>query len=165
MNSEQQLIVSRLQDNLFTLRQLAGWTSEEFGNRLDVTRQTVYNLERGKPKMSWVQYLAIRKLFEIEIEEHPDNEALSQAIVVLLDEEGMADDDYKELQIALKTIAKGMTRSPSRDVGLKLALQTVGAATAGIAAGILSKSPGAGITTWLSLTKVFNSEKGEDNEW
>lgn len=159
MNAEQEKIVNRLQNNLFTLRQLAGWNADELGARLDLTKQTIYNLERGKPKMSWVQYLAIRKIFELEIEKQPDNKVLQKAIVVLLDGQDLPDQELEELQEALKTIAKGMTRSANRTIALKLALQTIGAATAGIAAGMLAKSPGAGISAWLSISKAMINKK------
>ena len=52
MNADQLKIVARLQDNLYTIRQLVGWSAEEMGVLLDITRQTVYNLERGRPRMS-----------------------------------------------------------------------------------------------------------------
>lgn len=160
MNAEQKKIVTRLQDNLYTIRQLAGWSAEQLGELLDVSMQTIYNLERGNPRMSWVQYLAIRKILELEIEQQPDNELLKKAVIVLLDNEDLPEEELKELQGALKTIAKGMARSNDRSDALKFALQTVGAATAGIAAGILTKSYGMGITTWLTLAGGLNDSKG-----
>ena len=87
MNDEQLKIVARLQDNLYTIRQLAGWSADQMGRLLDVTKQTVYNLERGKPKMSWAQYLAVRKILDLEIERQPDNVVLPKAVAVLLDDE------------------------------------------------------------------------------
>lgn len=161
MNNEQRIIVSRLQNNLYTIRQLAGWSADELGNLLDVTRQTVYNLERGNPKMSWVQYLAIRKIIDIEIERQPDNKVLVQAVTVLLDNEELeiSEAEMEELQVSLRTIAKGMTRTADRSIALKLALQTVGAATAGIAASVLSRSAGTGISTGLMIARTLAGKK------
>lgn len=162
MNAEQKKIVARLQDNLFTIRQLAGWSAKDLGRLLDVTVQTIYNLERGKPQMSWIQYLAIRKILEIEIESQQDNKALSTAVSVLLDNDNLPDKEMEDLQKGLKTIAKGMSKSPDRAVALKLALQTVGIATASIAAGVLTKSPSAGINAWLWISNSMQEMKGRD---
>lgn len=154
MNADQLKIVARLQDNLYTIRQLAGWSAEEMGVLLDITRQTVYNLERGRPKMSWAQYLAIRKIIDLEIERQPDNLVLPKAVTVLLDDEELPGSELTELQEALKTIAKGMvSRSVNRKIALKLAMQTVDAATAGITAGTLAKCSGAGIMSWLEISR------------
>lgn len=154
MNADQLKIVARLQDNLYTIRQLAGWSAEEMGVLLDITRQTVYNLERGRPRMSWAQYLAIRKIIDLEIERQPDNLVLPKAVTVLLDDEELPGPELAELQEALKTIAKGMvSRSVNRKIALKLAMQTVDAATAGIKAGTLAKCSGAGITNWLEISR------------
>ena len=121
MNADQLKIVARLQDNLYTIRQLAGWSAEEMGVLLDITRQTVYNLERGRPRMSWAQYLAIRKIIDLEIERQPDNLVLPKAVNVLLDDEELPESELTELQEALKTIAKGMvSRSVNRKIALKV---------------------------------------------
>ena len=160
MNKEQEIKVSRLQDNLFTLRQLAGWSAIDLGKRLDVTRQTIYNLERGKPKMSLVQYLAIRKLLEIEIELQPDNKALAQAVIVLLDDEEIPEDELKELEIKLKTITKGMSRTTDRGVALQLVVQTVGLAVPAIAAGLITKNPYAGVVTGFAILDHISGGTG-----
>lgn len=162
MNSKQQNIVSRMQDNLYTIRQLAGWSAEELAERLDVTKQTVYNLERGKPKMSWVQYLALTKLIEIEIEAQPDNKALQQAVVVLLNNKDLPEEEYYELQQSLKTIAKGMTKSSNRDIALKLALQTIAPVIAGgVAAGALL-GPTVGLQAGFYIADAIMKGKEKD---
>ena len=65
MTSEEREI-AELQDNLEMLRKLFGWTAEQLGNRLGVTKQTILNLEHGKPVMSKIQYIAIRSVMEAE---------------------------------------------------------------------------------------------------
>lgn len=65
MNTEEREI-SELQNNLEMLRKLFGWTAEQLGNRLGVTKQTILNLEHGKPVMSKIQYIAIRSVMEVE---------------------------------------------------------------------------------------------------
>ena len=59
--------ITSLQSHLSMLRKLYGWTMEQFGDRIGVTKQTVSNLERGKPKMTKLQYIAIRSVFESEV--------------------------------------------------------------------------------------------------
>ena len=44
--------VERLQENLATLRKLAGWTAEELGDKIGVTKQTISNWENYKPNDS-----------------------------------------------------------------------------------------------------------------
>lgn len=42
--------IAELQDNLEMLRKLFGWTAEQLGNILGVTKQTILNLEHGNCK-------------------------------------------------------------------------------------------------------------------
>lgn len=44
--------INLLQINLQTIRKLAGWTIEELGDRIGVTKQMISNLENMKTKMS-----------------------------------------------------------------------------------------------------------------
>lgn len=37
--------IERLQEHLLLIRRAVGWTAEEFGERIGVTRQTINNLE------------------------------------------------------------------------------------------------------------------------
>jgi putative transcriptional regulator len=51
------------------LREARGWTQVEFGNRLNVSRQTVYAIETGLYDPSLPLALAIGKLFARAVEE------------------------------------------------------------------------------------------------
>ena len=77
--------ITRLQDNLSSLRKLAGWTAEELGNQLGVTKQTISNLETKKTQMNRMQYIAIRAVFEKRCYELGENQILKQAIDILVD--------------------------------------------------------------------------------
>lgn len=44
--------IQRMQDNLLLIRRTVGWTAEEFGDQIGVTRQTINNIERVKKKSS-----------------------------------------------------------------------------------------------------------------
>ena len=61
--------VSRLQRHLPLIRSCAGWTAAALGEKLGVTRQTISTIEQGeaKYKMTRMQYLAIRKVLDDEI--------------------------------------------------------------------------------------------------
>lgn len=161
MTPEQKKKRDRLQENLYSIRQLAGWKADAMAKDLDLTKQTIYNLERGKPKMSWVQYLAIRTLIEKKIMEQPKNEVLRNSVTVLVDCDELPEEKYDELQKSLKTITKGMSRTSDRNIALKLAAQTIGA----VAVGILTKNPTIGFGTWLSALKFgeeFSDEFRDD---
>ena len=50
------------------------YVMEQLGDRIGVTKQTISNLERGNPKMTKLQYIAIRSVFESEANERPGEE-------------------------------------------------------------------------------------------
>ena len=79
--------ITRLQDNLSSLRKLAGWTAEGLGNQLGVTKQTISNLETKKTPMNKMQYIAIRAVFEKRCYELGENQILKQAIEILVDKD------------------------------------------------------------------------------
>lgn len=86
--------IEKLQTNLSSLRKIAGWTAEDLGNELDVTKQTISNLETGKTKMSRVQYIAIRAVLDMEAKK---NENLSKAMnLVLNDDDSTAKEQGKK---------------------------------------------------------------------
>lgn len=44
--------ITRLQNSLQLIRQAGGWSAEEFGEMIGVTKQTISNLENKKTIMS-----------------------------------------------------------------------------------------------------------------
>ena len=64
--------ISRLQNVLLLVRRSVGWTAEEFGNRIGVTRQTINNLESGRNNLTKTQYIAMRSILDAEIAKFPD---------------------------------------------------------------------------------------------
>ena len=64
--------IERLQDNLLLIRRAAGWTAEELGDRIGVTRQTINNLEAKRNKLNKTQYIAIRAVIEAEMAKAPE---------------------------------------------------------------------------------------------
>jgi transcriptional regulator with XRE-family HTH domain len=98
--------IGALQDNLGIIRKLAGWTVEELGDRIGVTKQTISNLENRKTEMSLPQYIAIRSAIQYEIETNPENEVLAYAVALLLDKrEEMAVEEHEQVRHAFHTTA------------------------------------------------------------
>lgn len=72
-----------MQDNLCDLRKIAGWTAETLAEKLGITKQTISNLENQKVKLSRIQYIAIRAVFECEISSNPNNTTLRKVMGIL----------------------------------------------------------------------------------
>ena len=103
MDQDTEKAIERLQDNLYVIRRMAGWTAEDLGDKIGVTKQTIRNLERrnNNAKMSKTQYIAIRAVLDYEVENNPDNQALAKVIEVLLDSEEMPEEDYEQVREAV----------------------------------------------------------------
>lgn len=93
--------IEKLTQSLPSIRKIAGWSSEDLGELIGVTKQTISNIETRKNKMSKTQYIAIRTIIDYEITEHPENELLKNVVDVLLN----SDDTPENEQKALATIA------------------------------------------------------------
>ena len=81
--------VGRLQKYLSLIRTSAGWSTTDLGEKLDVSRQMVSNLESGRNRMTMMQYRAIRNALDEEIQSSEganDTQMLKDVIRVLVDE-------------------------------------------------------------------------------
>lgn len=104
--NERRKQIKRLQDNLSSIRKIAGWSAEVFGKKLGVTKQTISNLENQKTPMSFIQYIAIRSVLDTEIENNKESEVLQKAVAILLDSDDELDEDkYNEVQKSLEKVA------------------------------------------------------------
>lgn len=102
--------ILRLQKNLPIIRNLAGWTAEDLGGRIGVTRQTITNMEKSATlAMTKTQYIAIRAVLDYQIEES-NNSALANAITVLVDAENLTADQTKKIDDAIASITKLKSR-------------------------------------------------------
>ena len=72
--------IAKLQDNLLLIRKAGGWSAEEFGDMIGVTKQTISNLENKKTLMSKTQYIAIRAVLDYEMAERPDDKVLISTV-------------------------------------------------------------------------------------
>ena len=98
--------IKRLQQNLSSIRKIAGWTAEVLGEKIGVTKQTISNIENNKSTMSFSQYIAIRSVLDAEIANNKDNELLPKVVAILLDsEDEINEDDYSKIQDVVETVA------------------------------------------------------------
>ena len=74
-----------MQDNLCDLRKIAGWTAEVLAGKLGITKQTISNIENQKVRISTMQYIAIRAVFECELASNPKNTTLRKVMGILFE--------------------------------------------------------------------------------
>lgn len=77
--------IIKLQTHLLSIRKIAGWTAQELGQKIGVTKQTISNLENHKTDMTLTQYIAIRTVLDYEIANNSENTVLPQVVHLLLD--------------------------------------------------------------------------------
>lgn len=103
---ERQSQINKLQENLASIRKIAGWTSEILGTKIGVTKQTISNLENRKTTMNFTQYIAIRSIIDAEIENNKDSTILRDVVKILLDSENELDEEkYEEVQKSVEKVA------------------------------------------------------------
>ena len=104
--TEREIQINKLQQNLSSIRRIAGWTAEVLGDKIGVTKQTISNLENQKTPMSFTQYIAIRSVLDYEIENNKENEVLPKVVMLLLDsEDELEKDEYSKVQDVVGTVA------------------------------------------------------------
>ena len=104
--NEREIQIKKLQQNLSSIRRIAGWTAEVLGDKIGVTKQTISNLENQKTPMSFTQYIAIRSVLDYEIENNKENEVLPKVVMLLLDsEDELEKDEYSKVQDVVGTVA------------------------------------------------------------
>lgn len=115
-----------LQKNLSAIRKISGWTAEQLGEKIGVTKQTISNLENGKTPMTLTQYIAIRSIIDFEIQTNKENTVLPQVVDILLNkDEEYTDEEREKISESVRTIAA----TASGGIG--------GAALAAVSAGLL----------------------------
>lgn len=99
--------IKKLQQNLSSIRKIAGWTAQDLGNKIGVTKQTISNLENQKTEMTLTQYIAIRTIIDYEIQNNQSNEVLPKIVHVLLDvpDNEVCDKDRETIKQAVATLA------------------------------------------------------------
>ncbi len=105
MKKERLIQVARLQDNLSTVRKLAGLTSAELGEILGVSKQNISSLENGNTRLSQAQYIAIRHILEYKAKMKPVNLVLPRLIYLLVDRTDIKGRDYNMIKKAAMDIS------------------------------------------------------------
>ena len=151
--------IERLQECLLLLRRAVGWTAEDLGQRIGVTRQTINNLETKRSKLNKTQYIAIRAVLDAEIVQSPDEtEMLKYLLEVFVDHpEKYNEKQRKELwekaNMLTPAILAGTTsrRAVSMEIatiagGLGLAAAVLGGPIIGVGAAVAASS------SWIMKT-------------
>ena len=115
MSANMDVEIQIMQDNLCDLRKIAGWTAETLASKLGITKQTISNLENQKVKLSRIQYIAIRAVFECETAVNSKNTTLRKVMKVLFSAMpptySARKDEVRTVMISIASIAAaGLTR-------------------------------------------------------
>ena len=130
--------IIRMQEHLLLIRRTVGWTAEEFGDRIGVTRQTINNIEFGRNKLTKTQYIAMRSVLDAEMAQNPDDTTMLKLILdALVDHpENYAESERTEILAKANLMAPAiLAGTASRETVSKEWVRSVGIA-AGYAAGI-----------------------------
>ena len=97
-----------LQDNLKSIREILNWTSEDLGNLIGVTKQTISNLETKNSKLTKLHYIAIRTVVDFEIEKlkstDSDRATRAEMLLEVLSKAEAKNLDFDEISQASKLI-------------------------------------------------------------
>ena len=146
--------IEKLQNSLLLIRKAGGWSAEEFGDMIGVTKQTISNLENKKTKMTKTQYIAIRAVLEYEVMDHPDNKALASTIDLCLNSTDLSESDIRKAQAFIE----GATNAKLDGAALMTGLAALIGVAVVEAIRPFSGTPRAGIATeWLA--NIINGKK------
>ena len=121
MENDVRLKIIRLQKSLSTLRKVAGWSAEDLGNLLGVTRQTIVNLESGQTTMTQIQYIAIRAILEAEAHTN-SNETLEKMIAVMIDRDDVSEEERIKLKETVETAVSSVGKRSGSAVASQAAI-------------------------------------------
>lgn len=157
--------IVRFQKNMLLIRRTVGWTAEEFGDRVGVTRQTINNLEknnRDKFKLNKTQYIAMRSVLDAEIARCPEEtETLRLILDMLVDHPENYKSEDKQLlldkaNMITPSILAGTATRKAASKEIMVAMGAIlGGTVAGLAVGPFIASGAIG--SWL--IKVIASDK------
>ncbi len=116
--------IARFQSCLPTLRKVAGWTAEDLGNKLDVSRQTIINLESKKIEMTKIQYIAFRTVFEAEATTS-NNDTLGNLIKILVDSDSVPDEKKDELKQTVSAAVSSVGPRAGSEAASKKAIKAL----------------------------------------
>ena len=141
--------IAKLQDSLPLIRNAGGWSAEEFGDMIGVTKQTVRNLETKKTRLSKTQYIAIRAVLDYELEERSDDQLFAAAINLSMNSDNLTEPEKKQA----RAFVEGATRTGLDQKAIVTGLAALRGAAAAeeiVIGPIASVAIGATARTWLS---------------
>lgn len=156
--------ISKLQKNLAVIRKVAGWTAEDLGDRIGVTRQTISNLEKSTiTTMTKTQYIAIRAVLDYEIESSK-NETLFQVVQILIDKDDLSDEEATKVSEAVGSVSTTTNKKAGNAAilaGMTALIGALGYAIGGIggAAAMASNAP-----KWLGDIINTDSSKSDSSK-
>ena len=159
MEQTSERAIALLQENLSIIRKVAGWTTEDMGSRIGVTKQTISNIENKKTKLTLTQYIAIRAVLDYEIQSNPDNKALAQVVDILLNKDGeFSDEEEKKISEAVEVISSAAAGGAGTAV---LAATTAALLGAIPLVGVAVSTAITGSSIWMPkvLDKIKNKKK------
>lgn len=164
----------KLQKYLSLIRNAAGWTAEELGTKIGVTKQTISNLENQKTKMSKIQYLAIQMVISQKIATTQDDLTLANVMKLVMDTDEEQTINYDAVPHAIAaaeqldketytSTSTGEAHSPVLGAAVGSTVGGIGGAMAMLGLGpvgaISAAVLGATIAPWL--TKALDEDKEE----
>lgn len=102
--------IKKLQHNLPSLRRIAGWTAEDLGRKIGVTKQTISNLETGRTSLSKTQYIALRTVLDYEAK---SNQNLERALGLVLDNKNATVVEQEANEDKVKAVAAAIAAGVS----------------------------------------------------
>ena len=161
--------IAELQSNLEMLRKLFGWTAEQLGNRLGVTKQTILNLEHGKPVMSKIQYIAIRSVMEAEAmsREGEERENLLKVLSLVFNEDKTVTKEQREKAL---DAAKVISTATAAGAGTAATMSVLAGYLGALGIGAIAINPAlvaaVGVGGWVAgmLSKTKQAEKKKQSK-
>lgn len=143
--------ISRLQENLSSIRKVACWSADNLAEMLGVTRQTVINIENSNVKMSKTQYIAIRAILDAEVR-RSNNQTLGKVIEILVDNETVSMDEKDKITKTISITADS--------VGKRMGSAAIGAAVGAALVPFLGPLP---LAAWF-IYEIFNDNDGAQDK-
>ena len=96
-----------MQSHLQELRKIAGWSADELGQKMGMTRQAINSMEKNNPSttMNQVHYLALIHLFTSECENNKKNKALATVLNMLFNDPDQYQKNKAEIDKNIKKLA------------------------------------------------------------
>ena len=151
-----------MQENLCDLRKIAGWTAETLATKIGVTKQTISNLETQKVKLTRIQYIAIRSVFECEAASQSNNPTLRKVMGILFQ---AMPGDYESYRDKLRTAMVSIGSVSSAGItGLQLHASAVALlAPLGHVVSVADSMYRDELSLWW-LQKLLDMDSSENNE-